>query len=217
MSGWRSASLDDLPRLRVLGGELTWLPVRHELGIGAIGTNAYVAERPGDLVVEPHDETGSGHQELYFVARGRVRFTLDGEDLDAPQGTYVFLEDPGVARRAVAEEPGTTVLSFGAAHGQAFEVSAWEPRFRAAAIIDDDPEGARALLEEGVALAPGRPWGHYDLACWHARFGTPADAVAALRRAVELGGDEVRTAARDDEDFAAVRNDARFGALVGAS
>ena len=39
-------------------------------------------------------------------------------------------------REAVAEEPGTTVLSFGAPLGEAYEVSEWEERFRAEARDD---------------------------------------------------------------------------------
>jgi hypothetical protein len=214
VSGWRTASLDDLPR--VPGpGTLTWLPVRAELGITAFGTNAYVAGAAGEHVVEPHDERRGGHQELYFVARGRARFTLDGEELVADAGTYVFIEDPGVRREAVADEAGTTVLSVGAPPGRAYTVSSWEPRFRAAAIAGEDPQGARALLEEAVAIEPRYAWAHYDLACWHARFGAAADAVASLVRAVELGGDPVRAAAREDGDFDALRDDAGFRALAG--
>ena len=66
---WRVTSLDAVEPLPG-PGTLKWLPVRHELGIGAFGTNAYVAENAGDDVVEPHTEQGTGHEELYFVARG---------------------------------------------------------------------------------------------------------------------------------------------------
>ena len=61
-------------------GTLTWHPVRAHLGLRAFGTNAYTAQRVGDDVVEPHDEDPDlAHEELYFVARGRATFTLDGE------------------------------------------------------------------------------------------------------------------------------------------
>jgi hypothetical protein len=130
---YRVTSLDSIEALPG-PGSLRWLPVRHELGIGAFGTNAYVAQAAGDDVVEPHTEEGSGHEELYFVARGSATFTLDGEEVKAPAGTYVFLPDPGVRRHAVADEAGTTVMSFGAARGEAFTVSGWEARFRATAI-----------------------------------------------------------------------------------
>ena len=120
---YRMTSLDDMEPLPG-PGTLRWLPVRHELGIGAFGTNAYIAREAGDDVVEPHTEKGTGHEELYFVARGSATFTLDGETVPAPAGTYVFLPDPAVRRHAVADEPGTTVLSFGGWRDRPFEVRA---------------------------------------------------------------------------------------------
>ena len=78
-------------------------------------------------MVEPHTEEGADHQELYFVARGRAEFTVDGERFDAPAGTYVFIPDPGSHRHAVAAEAGTTVLSFGGP--PTFEPSEWESRW----------------------------------------------------------------------------------------
>jgi hypothetical protein len=201
---YRVTSLDDVEPLPG-PGTLRWLPVRHELGIGAFGTNAYVAEAAGDDVVEPHTEEGTGHQELYFVARGSATFTLDGETVPAPAGTYVFLSDPSVRRHAVADEPGTTVLSFGGWSDRPFEVSGWEARFRATAIRERDPEAARALYEEGLAGDPDGQWAHYDLACWHALYGDRDEARRLLDRAIELGGDDVRAQAAKDPDLASLR------------
>jgi quercetin dioxygenase-like cupin family protein len=118
--------LDDIERLP--GPDtLTWLPVRATLGIKAFGCNAYVAGTAGEDVVEPHTEEGADHQELYFVARGRAEFTVDGERFDAPAGTYVFIPEPESHRHAVAAEAGTTVLSFGGP--PTFEPSVWEGRW----------------------------------------------------------------------------------------
>jgi len=94
-------SIDDLDRVSVDEG-LEWRPIRRRLGIRAFGVNAYTSERVGGWVVEEHVE-GSGHQELYIVIAGRARFTLDGEELDAPAGTIVYLRDHGVRRKALAE------------------------------------------------------------------------------------------------------------------
>ena len=63
-------------------------------------------------------------------------------------------------------------MSFGAPRGEAFTVSGWEARFRATAIRERDPQQARALYEEGLAGDPGGQWAHYDLACWHALYGS---------------------------------------------
>ena len=201
---YRVTSLDDMEPLPG-PGTLRWLPVRHELGIGAFGTNAYIAREPGDDVVEPHTEKGTGHEELYFVARGSATFTLDGETVPAPAGTYVFLPDPAVRRHAVADEPGTTVLSFGGWRDRRFEVSGWEARFRATAIRERDPEAARALYEEGLAGEPDGQWAHYDLACWHALYGDEVEARRLLDRAIELGGEAVRAQAAEDPDLAGLR------------
>jgi len=144
---WKVTRLEDVEPLPG-PGTLRWLPVRHELGIGAFGTNAYVAENAGDDVVEPHTEEGTGHEELYFVARGAATFTLDGETVHAPAGTYVFLPDPTTQRHATADEPGTTVLSFGGWRDRAFVVSGWESRFRAIA-----PQVSRGVeWRSGVGL-----------------------------------------------------------------
>ena len=35
-----------------------------------------------------------GHQEAYVVIAGHATFSLDGEEIDAPQGTVVFIRDP---------------------------------------------------------------------------------------------------------------------------
>ena len=108
-----------------------WKPIRHHLGIRAFGVNAGVASRAGDWVVEEHTELqggAAGHEELYFVARGRARFSIEGEEFDAPAGTLVFVPDPATLRSAKALEPGTAVLYVGAKRGQAFEISPWERR-----------------------------------------------------------------------------------------
>jgi hypothetical protein len=144
--------LDDIERIP--GPDtLTWLPVRATLGIRAFGCNAYVAGEAGEDVVEPHDEEGPvGHQELYFVARGRADFTVDGERYVAPAGTYVFIPDPSSHRHAVAVEAGTTVLSFGGP--PTFEPSAWEWAFRAKPLLDSDPDRAREIVDDGLRSHP---------------------------------------------------------------
>jgi len=105
---------------------LDWRPVRHHLGVSAFGTNAYVAPAAGDLVIEPHDE--DEFEELYVVVSGAARFTVDGEDIDAPAGTLVFVTPPS-ERVAYATAPDTIVFVAGAVPGRAFEVSGWEKRW----------------------------------------------------------------------------------------
>jgi hypothetical protein len=179
---------------------LTWLPVRAALGIRAFGCNAYVAARAGDDIVEPHTEQSDaaiGHQELYFVARGRAEFTIDGERVDAPAGTYVFVENPASHRHAVAAEAGTTVLSFGGP--PTFEPSAWEWAFRASPLFDTDPEKARAILDDGLRAHPESAAIRYHRARLAARRGAEAEALDELRRAIELRAGLAAEAARDED------------------
>ena len=108
-------------------GEANWKAVRHHFGIGAFGVNAWQAQEDGGNVIEPHDEAG-GHEELYVVLDGHASFTVDGEEIDAPAGTFVYVP-PEAKRRADGLTAGTTVLAIGAQRGVAFEPSAWERRY----------------------------------------------------------------------------------------
>jgi hypothetical protein len=178
-------------------GSLTWHPVRAHFDLRAFGCNAYTAAAAGEDVVEPHDEAGDpGHEELYFVHAGRARFSLDGEDIDAGPGTYVFVRDPAVHRHAVALEAGTTVLSFGAP--PTFEPSGWEWSFRAEPLVESDPARARAILEEGARTRPDSASIQYALARLEIRQGRRDAAVAAARRALELVPAEQRDELRSD-------------------
>lgn len=134
MTRYATARLDDIPRPKNLPeneeGAL-WKPVRHHFGVQAFGVNAWIARAAGDEVIEDHDETGNapGHEELYLVTTGHATFTLDGEQVDAPAGTFVYVPTKGVRRKAAAKEPGTTVLALGGWTGRPFKVSAWEQRW----------------------------------------------------------------------------------------
>ncbi len=184
-------------------GTLTWHPVRAHLGIRAFGTNAYSAAKAGDDVVEPHDENPDlAHEELYFVARGRATFTLDGETFDAPAGTYVFVPDTATHRHAVAAEPGTTVLSFGGP--PTFTPSAWEWMFRAVAVADSDPAKAREIVEDGLAQHPESPGLRIALARVRLAEGDKAGARAAVDEALALQPEA--------EEY--VRQDAALGKLL---
>jgi mannose-6-phosphate isomerase-like protein (cupin superfamily) len=211
----RTIHLDELESIPG-PGSLTWRPVRATLGIRAFGCNAYTAAEAGDDVVEAHSEDPTlAHEELYFVANGRATFTIDGEEHDAPAGTYVFIPDPSSHRHAVAAEPKTTVLSFGGP--PTFEPSAWEWAFRAAPLMRTDPARARELLTEGLKARPKAATLHYNLACLEAIEGNRDQALAALRQAFEVLREEARpelaASAREDEDFASLRDDPEFQAL----
>jgi hypothetical protein len=115
-------------------GDPAWHAVRIQFGIQAFGANAYVANEDGGLLIEEHtevDDSGTRHEELYVVSTGHATFTVDGEEVEAPAGTLVYVRDPAVTRTAVARERGTTVFAFGGTPGEAFSVSEWERKYDA--------------------------------------------------------------------------------------
>lgn len=113
-------------------GEAPWRAVRRHFGIGSFGITAYVAEAAGDLLTGEHtevDDSGTRHEELYYVASGRASVKVGDETVDAPAGTFVYVRDPEVVRGATALEAGTTLLAVGGEPGKAFEVSPWEGEY----------------------------------------------------------------------------------------
>jgi tetratricopeptide (TPR) repeat protein len=203
-SGWKRSRIDEIEPITIEEG-LRWHPVRRALGIEAFGVNAFTATEPAQLIIERHDESGLGHEELYVVLSGRVAFELDEERIDAPAGTVVSISDPGVLRVAHATDTPATVLAIGAPRGSAYEPSAWEwyvgaERFRP----DLDTNGALALLAEAEERYPDHAAITYSRACWLALAGRDDDALAALERAIELAPAYRDRALRDD-DLASVR------------
>ncbi len=143
MTGWEKATLDEIPL--VSDGRAPWRPVRHHLGIRAFGVNAWVAREAGERVINEHTEEGAD-EELYLVLSGHAAFTIDGEEVDVPEGTLVFVE-PAARRTAFAREANTTILAVGAIPGKTYLPSGWElwapanPHFEAG-----DYERAIAML-----------------------------------------------------------------------
>ncbi len=202
MSSYHVTSLDELDRIPVEHG-LEWRPIRRRLGIRAFGINAYTAGNVGDCVVEEHRE-GSGHEEVYVVVSGRARFTLDGEELDAPVGTIVYISNPEVLRVAVSEEAGTTVLAVGGWPDKAFEPSGWEWRFEAEPLSDAGRhDEALAIMEDAVQQFGESGPGLYHIARFEVRAGRMDEAVTHLRRALELDPD-LRQYAEKNADLASL-------------
>ena len=133
MPAYRVAHLDEIPTAgEPEPGSYAWKPVRHHLGVGAFGVNAWIGLAEGDWVIDEHveeTEGGAPHEELYYVARGHATFVVNDEEVDAPEGTFVFVPDPMARRGARATVAGTTVLTVGATPGVAFEISPWERKY----------------------------------------------------------------------------------------
>jgi len=90
-------------------GNATWHLVRRPLGLEAFGINK-VEIGPGGQIPE-HDEAASGEVEVYAILEGSGKFRLDGEEHDAPAGSFARI-DPEVSRTIVndSDAPLTALL-----------------------------------------------------------------------------------------------------------
>jgi mannose-6-phosphate isomerase-like protein (cupin superfamily) len=195
-----------------------YVRLRADLDIGAFGASALHQKKAGELVVSDHDEVGpasDGHEELYVVVQGRATFTVDGDEIDAPQGTVVFVRNPATKRKAVAETDGTVVLAVGGRRGEPYRLT---PRAEAREFFPlynaKDYDGAMAVCREALETFPGNAFILYNVACLESLQGRSEDALVTLADAVGRWP-EYKNLAREDDDFASLRDDPRFAALVG--
>lgn len=212
MSGYVVAHLDEIGELD--DGRAPMRAVRHHFGITSFGVNAFTANEAGDRIINEHDESEpDSAEELYLVLRGRASFELDGERLEAPVGTFVFVR-PGVNRTAFAEEPGTTIVAVGGVPGKPYEPGGWELFAPVRPLYEAGKYAEAADL--GKQLLEGDPrYGDlfYNVACCESLAGRRADAIAHLRRAIELS-EQARSLAQGDSDFDPIREDPAFTALL---
>ena len=99
------AHFDEIPSQPQPDTGAEWKPVRHFFDLGSFGASLYVGHADGEVLTSQHsetDEAGTRHEELFYVAHGRATFVVDGEEVDAPAGTFVYVRDPDVRRGAVA-------------------------------------------------------------------------------------------------------------------
>lgn len=210
-ASYRVATVDELQDI-AYREDTHMRPVRHHLGITAFGTNAWTAAGAGDRLMPEHRED-EGNEELYIVLRGRARFEIDGEKVDAPAGTLVFVRPEG-NRTAYAQEAGTTVLAVGSTVGRPYEAGGWEvwAEFHPA-YESGDYEGvidrARETLEASGYATP-----LYNLACCEALAGRRADAIGHLRTAFERRP-SLRAVAKEDTDLDPLRDEPSFRELLG--
>jgi mannose-6-phosphate isomerase-like protein (cupin superfamily) len=201
---WKVARLDDIERRD------RDIPVREHLGIHAFGINAYTPGEEGVLVNE-HDESGTGQEELYIVLDGNATFEIDGETIDAPAGTFVYVE-AGSLRKATGDG---TVLAVGGTPGEAYQGIDWGDawplhRESMAAYGEQRYADAVAAVRSALERMPDHAGLNYNYACFATLAGDTGDETFAhLRRSVELLP-RFREDARRDDDLAAVRDDPRF-------
>jgi tetratricopeptide (TPR) repeat protein len=190
-------------------GRPRWHMIRSVLGIDSFGINAWRATAAGQEIIGDHDELGSGaggHEELYLVLTGRATFTVDGERVDAPAGSILFVKDPATRRGAVADEASTEILVIGGRPGAAFSVSPWERSAEALRCwTTGDWDRAIEILTAQLAEDPANANVLYNLACAECRSGRDGAAIEHLTRAVELVP-RFAELARTDGDLDAIRD-----------
>ncbi|HEX3237903.1 MAG TPA: tetratricopeptide repeat protein [Gaiellaceae bacterium] len=200
--------VDELDAIEMPEG-FTWRPVRKHFGIKAFGTNAYTPGASGQIV-EEHTERQLGHEEIYLVLRGRVRFTIDGDDHELGAGQLVFVRDPSLKRGGVALTDDAAVLAVGGKPGRPHEVSSWEYVFIASPYAQAGRwDEAERLMQKGLEEKPGDPAILYNFACLEARAGKPDAALDLLLAAVDAD-ERFREYAQTAEDFESFRDDPRF-------
>lgn len=207
------AHLDQIDEIS--DGRCPWRPVRHHLGIRGFGVNAWTAAATGDRLINEHDEADGPDEELYLVLSGRASFEVDGEQIDAPAGTLVFVQ-PEAKRTAFAEEAGTSMLAYGGRRGSAYEPVGWElwarelsPLYQAGKYAE-----AAALGRRLADANPDYPLLRYNVACCEAKAGQTEEALASLRSAVQVS-QRAREYAKGDSDFDSLRERAEFKELIG--
>jgi tetratricopeptide (TPR) repeat protein len=198
-------------------GDRRYVRLRRELDIAAFGVSASYQAKAGETVIGEHDEVGpasDGHEELYVVVQGAATFTVDGDEVDAPHGTAVFVREPSAKRTAVAQEDGTIVLAVGGRRGEAYRVApggSLREFFRLHGA--QDYEGAMSVCKEALAEYPGNAFILYNIACLENLLGRPDAALETLQKSIG-SWPAYKENASEDEDFASLRDDPRFQELV---
>ena len=112
MSAYEVKRIDELDEVPVARAGIVWRPIRRPLGITAFGINAYMGKE-GEHVVEEHDESQLGHEEVYVVIAGTGTLSVAGEEVALEAGRYVRV-GPTVSRQMTAGDGGITFIAVGA-------------------------------------------------------------------------------------------------------
>lgn len=211
----RVTKIEEAAAIPAAGG--LYQPLRRTLDIRSFGLNAYFAPKAGDQLIEPHDETGSGsgeHAEAYVVITGGARFVVDGEEIDAPAGTVVFVPDTSAKREATATEDRTSAIVIGGPADRELPVSPFEFWFVAEGPYrEGDYERAIEIVASGLEHWPEHPVMLYQLACYASLAGDRERALDFFERACAASPDAKKWQA-DDSDLDAIRDDPRFAAAL---
>ena len=96
-------SIDQFEEMEGSGGA-TWRLARKTLGAEAFGFNVVDIEAGGEIPA--HDHTGDNQEEVFVILEGQGTLVTDGEEHDAPAGTFCRLA-PEVNRTIRNNSDGT--------------------------------------------------------------------------------------------------------------
>jgi tetratricopeptide (TPR) repeat protein len=194
-----------------------YVRLREDLDIGAFGASGIYQRKAGEAIIREHHEAGPGgdkHEELFVVAQGSATFTIDGEEVEAPQGAVIFVREPGVMRGAVATSDDTIIVAAGGPRDHAYRLTpaasahgfwdAYQAKNYAAAL-----EATKRALES----YPGNAYLLYNVACMESLLGNHEAALTALAESVSQW-ELYKEQAQKDDDFVSLREDPRFIELV---
>jgi tetratricopeptide (TPR) repeat protein len=188
--------------------------VRRSFDITAFGVQAFSAPSGVD-VIRAHDEMllgEAGQEELYIVLKGAATFEIDGESIEAPEGSMLNVQ-PSANRKATAKDGETTILVVGGTPGKAYEPYPVEASEAFSAYSAGDYETALAKQRIVLEKRSEDPIVHFNAGCFAARAGLADEAIENLGRAVEIN-ERVKELIATDEDLDSIREDKRFAELT---
>jgi quercetin dioxygenase-like cupin family protein len=86
--GYTIKNIDEFEEMEGSGGA-TWRLARKTLGAAAFGFNVVDIEAGGEIPA--HDHTGDNQEEVFVILDGQGTLVTDGEEHDAPAGTFCRL------------------------------------------------------------------------------------------------------------------------------
>ncbi|MFV0618198.1 MAG: tetratricopeptide repeat protein [Megasphaera sp.] len=81
--------------------------------------------------------------------------------------------------------------------------------------IDGQYDKALTYFKNVITADPGNTWSYYGIATIYGDLGKADEALPYLKQAIDLGGEDVRQAARTQSHFDKIRNNVQFQKIVG--
>jgi tetratricopeptide (TPR) repeat protein len=217
--GYVFARLEELEPASLVAADATddgrrRFDVRRTFDITGFGVQAYSAPTGIDII-RAHDEMllgEAGQEELYIVLKGAATFEIDGESIEAPEGSLVHVRPPAT-RKATANDDGATILVVGGTPGKAYEPYPEEASEAFSAYTAGDYETALAKQRIVLEKRSEDPVVHFNAGCFAARAGLADEAIEHLERAVEIN-ERIKELMATDEDLDSIREDKRFAELA---